>query len=316
MPPLYRARRGGATGARARPLGGAGGARRRSGRAAPKQVVPPRASVAILRGVALPGEGTPRQEEGGPASVGGRGRPAPDFDLPTVHGGRVRAADFAGHRPVLLACASLTDPVAASAGPVLRRLHREFGDDVAFVTAYVREAHPGERIPAPRTVEERLRYARALRARDGLPWTVAADEPGDALLRQLGGRGSGACVLDAEGRVVFETAWANDERGLRAALAAALSGRDDRPVRGRERLGPKLAGLARQRDVVRAAGPGAVAELRRTAPLRYAAGEAASLWHALTPAGRGFLVGLLAGAAAAAASLGLWAGRRLARRRG
>jgi hypothetical protein len=45
------------------------------------------------------------------------------------------------------------------------RLSAEFGDRVAFLTLYVREAQPGERYPQPQTFEEKLAHARALTRR-------------------------------------------------------------------------------------------------------------------------------------------------------
>jgi hypothetical protein len=75
-----------------------------------------------------------------------RRRPAPGdripvFDLPVLDGGRFSSSDLGG-RPVLLAVGSRTCPVTESSGPVLCRLHAEFGDKVRFVLVNTREAHP------------------------------------------------------------------------------------------------------------------------------------------------------------------------------
>lgn len=88
------------------------------------------------------------------------GLPMSEFDLPTTDGDRVRKSDFVGQRPLLLTFASITCPMVASNGPVLKRLHEEFGNQVSFVTLYVREAHPGECYPQPDALEQKLRYAR------------------------------------------------------------------------------------------------------------------------------------------------------------
>ncbi len=58
--------------------------------------------------------------------------------------------------------------MTASAGPALKQLHEEFGDRVAFVSMYVREAHPGENYPQAETFEEKLEHARAYKERDGI----------------------------------------------------------------------------------------------------------------------------------------------------
>ena len=233
----------------------------------------------------------------------------PDFDLPTVAGGRVRKSDFMGRRPVLLTFASLTDPMAASAAPVLRALYRRYGDAVAFVTVYVREAHPGEHIPQPRTLDWKVRHARMLRERDALPWIVAVDDLEGGLHRALGGNSNAAHLMDPNGNVAFRTLWSNDERVLAAALEALAAGRPDHPFERERRVVPFARGLARVDDVVRAAGPSALDDLRREAPLVFAAAEVAWAWRALTPLGR-----LAAAAAVATAAAGACAAVRLALR--
>jgi Iodothyronine deiodinase len=228
----------------------------------------------------------------------------PDFELPTVSGGRLRRSDFIGRRPVLLTFGSLTDPMTASAAPVLKRLHRERGEDVAFVTVYVREAHPGERLPQPATFEWKMRHARMLRERDAIPWTVAVDDLDGSLHRALGGNSNAAYLMDPNGNVAFRTLWSNDERVLRAALDAIACGPPDHPFERGRRVVPWARGLARADDVVRAAGPAAVEELRREAPLLFAAAEVAWVWRALTPLGRTALVAACLGLAGAA--YGTW----------
>lgn len=228
------------------------------------------------------------------------GWPMPDFDLPTVAGGRIRKSDFMGRRPVLLAFGSLTDPMTASASPVLKRLHRELGDAVCFVTLYVREAHPGERIPQPRTAEWKLRHARMLRDRDGISWTVAVDDLEGSLHRALGSNSNAAYLMDAAGNVAFRTLWSNDESVLGQGLRALALGHPDHPFERERYLVPLARGLPRVDEVVRAAGGTALDDLRREAPVVYGASELAWIWRALTPLGRAALVG---GAVAAAAAL-------------
>ncbi|HZZ83726.1 MAG TPA: deiodinase-like protein [Anaeromyxobacteraceae bacterium] len=235
----------------------------------------------------------------------------PDFDLPATDGARVTRRELAG-RPLLLTFASITDPMAASAAPVLKRLHRRYGGEVTFLTVYVREAHPGDRIRQPSTAEWKLRHARMLRARDGLPWRVAVDDLDGGFHRAMGGNSNAAYLLDPGGKVAFRSLWSNDERVLGDALRAMVEGRPGAPL-GRERRGvvPMARGLARLDEVVRAAGPAAIEDVRRETPALYAAAEVAWFFRALTPLGKAVV---LSGAALlAAAALG---GFRLARRGG
>ena len=238
------------------------------------------------------------------------GEPLPDFDLPTTRGGRARKADYAGSRPVLISLASLTDPVAASAAPVLHKLYQEFGDDVAFLTLYVREAHPGDHVRQPRDMRWKLRHANMLQRRDAISWPIAVDDLEGTLHRALGASsGASAFLADASGDVVFRALWSNDEAALREALVAVRCGTRPPPARD-VRVLPMLLGLSRYDEVVRAAGPRAIADLRREAPVLYGAAEVAWVWRSLTPVGRAALS--LAAAATATAVVG---GLRYASRR-
>ncbi len=234
----------------------------------------------------------------------------PDFDLPTLSRGRVRKSDFMGSCPALLAFASVTDPIAASAAPALKRLHREFCGSVAFITVYVRESHPGDHIPQPDSLEAKFRHARLLRDRDAIPWTIAVDDLDGTFHRAMGGNSGAAYLMDPGGNVAFRALCSNDERALREALLAVVGGRSDRPFERERRLVPMARAVAHLDDVVRAAGPAALEDLRREAPLVYVAAELAWMWRTLTPLGR-----LAVAAAGAAAAASLYGGVRLLRRR-
>ena len=171
----------------------------------------------------------------------------PDFDLATTTGGRVKKADFQGRRPVLFMFGSLTDPMTASADAVLKPLHQEFGDDVDFITVYVRESHPGEKIPQPASFDEKVRNARLLRSRDGIPWTLAVDDLDGTFHRALGANSNAAHLMDPNGNVAFRTLWSNDERVLRPALEAMVYGKPDHPSGRERRVVPMARGLARVR---------------------------------------------------------------------
>ncbi len=236
------------------------------------------------------------------------GRELPDFDLPATDGSRVAKRDLAG-RPALVTFASVTDPMAASASPVLKRLHRRYGRAVTFLTVYVREAHPGDRIRQPETAEWKLSHARMLRARDGLPWQVLVDDLDGGFHRAMGGNSNAAFLVDPNGRMAFRSLWSNDERVLDDSIRGLLAGRATRRLERERRVVPMARGLSRLDEVVRAAGPVAVEDLRRETPFLFAAAELAWFFRALTPLGRSVV---LSGAALlAGAALG---GLRLARR--
>jgi hypothetical protein len=126
--------------------------------------------------------------------------------------------------------------MTASAGRALNDLYRQFGDRVAFLSVYVREAHPGDRFPQRETFEEKLGHAAAYRERDDLPWPVAVDDLDATLHRALDPRPNAAYVVDEQGVVVYRALWSNQERVLRDPLRPVNAGR--RPRRERRTTGP------------------------------------------------------------------------------
>lgn len=177
--------------------------------------------------------------------------------------------------------------MTASAGPALKQLHAEFGDQVTFLTLYVREAHPGECYPQVATMEEKLAHSRDYQARDGLPWTVAVDDPEGSLHRMLDPRPNAAYLMGTDGNVAFRSLWSNDTQSLRDALAAFVSGRP-LPVRENELLlVPMIKGMGTMEQTLEIAGDVAKQDVLRQVPPMYAMARIASLFEPLPPLGRG-----------------------------
>lgn len=148
------------------------------------------------------------------------------FDLPTTRGGRFRSSDLQSQgRPVLLVFGSLTCPITESAAEGLKGLHAVHGSRVRFVMLAVREAHPGQAIPQPHTLEEKARHAASLEAHHEFPFEVAVDDIDGTLHRRLGSRPSSAYLLDPEGTILFRAQWSNETEALGEALAAVAAGR-------------------------------------------------------------------------------------------
>ncbi len=97
----------------------------------------------------------------------------PGYELATLEGGTIQIGGDR-ERPLLLVTGSITCPMTASALPVIKELHAEFGDRVDFVLLNVREAHPGAHLPQPATDEEKLSHARSLRERYHVPFTFTS----------------------------------------------------------------------------------------------------------------------------------------------
>ena len=93
---------------------------------------------------------------------------APDFELPSTQGDRLRLRDLGG-RPVLLHFVSYTCPVTRGGVATMRELHRRYGEQVQFLEVLVRQAHPGERHGAYRSYRRSWPTATPTSARNTSP---------------------------------------------------------------------------------------------------------------------------------------------------
>lgn len=232
----------------------------------------------------------------------GAGDRVPDFDLATLDGGRFADTDL-GPRPVLLVFGSRTCPVTESAGPVLRGLHAEFGDAVRFVLVNTREAHPGQLLPQPRTFERKWEHARELRRHHALPFEVAVDGIDGETHRAFSPKPNSAYLIAPDGTILYRAHWANDARGLHAALAAAVRG--EAPERGHSRgmAGPLLRAVGHLPGIVGAAGSRVERDVWLAAPPLAVLGRLSRLFGRLPADRRGPAATALLVAALAAAAL-------------
>ena len=154
----------------------------------------------------------------------GPGDRTPEFDLPTLGGGRFRSADLGETGPALLIFGSYTCPVTDSAAPGLNELYIRFGDRVRFVMVDVREAHPGKTVTQPQTFEEKMGHAELLRNFHGFNFEVAVDDIDGTLHRAFSPKPNSAYVLGKDGTILFRAHWANDTKALAEALDAIAVG--------------------------------------------------------------------------------------------
>ena len=197
----------------------------------------------------------------------GPGDRVPDFDLPLLSGDRFRSTDLGETGPALLIFGSYTCPVTESAAPGLNELHARFGDRVRFVMVNVREAHPGEAVPQPKTLDEKTAHAQQLRDLHGVEFEVAVDDIDGTLHRALSPKPNSAYVLGKDGTILFRAHWANDGNALAAALDAVAAG--ESPTRSQS------GGII----------PATIRFARNMAPAfdRAGSGAWADMWRAATP---------------------------------
>jgi thiol-disulfide isomerase/thioredoxin len=196
----------------------------------------------------------------------GPGDRVPEFDLPTVGGGHFRSSDLAGTGPTLLIFGSSTCPMTDDAAPGLNELHRRVGDRIRFVMVNVREAHPGNVFPQPRTLDAKMAHAKRLRDLFSFEFEVAVDDVDGTLHRALSPKPNSAYLLAVDGRILFRAHWANDTKALEAALSAAVAGRSPDPSTSGSLVTPMLRMLRSLDPVLDRAGRGAWADMWRVAP--------------------------------------------------
>lgn len=210
----------------------------------------------------------------------------PEFDLATLDDGRF-ASRALGARPVLLVFGSRTCPVTESAGPALRRLHAEFGENVRFILVNTREAHPGDRYPQPSTFDVKWAHAEELRRHHGFPFEIAVDDIDGTVHRMLSPKPNSAYLVGADSTIRYRAHWANDEDGLRAALTATTAGGPPPTPYSRRMVGPLLRAVGHLPGIVRLAGGSVERDVWLAAPPLAVLGRLSRLFGALPPDRRG-----------------------------
>ena len=223
----------------------------------------------------------------------------PHLDLPTLDGERLTFASL--NRPHLFVFGSNTCPMTASARDVLGRLHREFGARVRFVLIQVREAHPGESIPQPDSMEKKRAHARRLRQTLGVEFAVAVDDLEGSFHSSLDPKPNAAYLVDTQAKILFRSMWSSDEQRLREALTATVEGRTPDQRQSTRMLRPTLGALGHVGSVIDDAGRSARRDLLRSAPPMLIGARLAGLFRGLAPERRGYALLATAGATVLAA---------------
>lgn len=158
------------------------------------------------------------------------GQRAPDFKAPVLDDETVRLSDFQGKKNVLLICGSATCPMTAASIRDINELYDQFrGDDIEFLFVYVREAHPGEQIPAHRSMKDKMNAARQLREEEEIAMPVLVDDVRGSIHRKYSGLPNPAFLIDKAGRVAFRCMWAKPYE-LASAIEELLEIQHERGV--------------------------------------------------------------------------------------
>ncbi len=169
---------------------------------------------------------------------------------------------------------------------MLRRLYHQFGDDVQFITLYVREAHPGDRYPQPGNFREKIVNARVYKERDRIPWPVAVDDIEGTLHRNLEQKANAVYIIDVDGNVAFRALWSNDYDTLYDALVRLQSVRRGAIGQSEKDVVPMMRGTGELYDTLRFAGGYARRDVLRELPPLYGIARLAALFRPLSPLAR------------------------------
>jgi len=157
---------------------------------------------------------------------------APNFTAGTLDDGEVELSDFRGKKNVLLVFGSATCPFTASSIEGLNELYDDYKDqDVAFFFVYVREAHPGDRLPSHEDIHDKMRAAEFFRDEEEVEMPILVDDLKGSIHRKYGSLPNPAFLVDKSGHIAFRCLWA--QAGVLAEALAELLEVQERRDTGR-----------------------------------------------------------------------------------
>ena len=142
------------------------------------------------------------------SQLGGAPRPgdrAPDFVGRTLQGDTVHLKDFRGRKNVVLNFGSATCPQTAGSLPGLNDLYADRDPNVEFFFVYTREAHPGDKLAAHASYEEKVQAAELLRESEGIDIPIIVDEVNGNIHRKYGKLPNPTFIIDKTGRIAFRS---------------------------------------------------------------------------------------------------------------
>lgn len=248
------------------------------------------------------------------------GDKAPNFELRSLDGEKVQLSDFRGNRNVVLTFGSATCPLTAGSVRQLNELFHEYNDEnVNFLFVYVREAHPGESLPAHESMQAKVHAAEMFREEESLAMPVLVDDLSGKVHRKYGSLPNPTFIVDKSGRIAFR-ALSTRAGVIREAVDELLDRQEERGVEhvivhdGEDATMPSVRSMLHSYRALERGGESALDDFRREMGMPGRAVVATS--RAIRPVVDNPAASI--GAAAAmvgVVGLGLWAGRELRRRR-
>lgn len=155
---------------------------------------------------------------------------APDFKAASLGGERVRLSKYHGTSNVLLVFGSATCPFTAASLAGINALYDSLDpSEVQMLFIYVREAHPGEVIPAHHSEREKANAARLLADEEGMDMSIIVDDVDGDIHRRYSRLPNPAFLVDKSGRVAFRSRWTKPDE-LKAAIVELLELQKERGI--------------------------------------------------------------------------------------
>ena len=196
------------------------------------------------------------------------GERAPEFEAQTLAGKTIRLGNYRGWKNVVLSFGSLTCPMTAgSIGGMNELWYKSGRTDVEFLFVYTREAHPGERIPAHRSIEDKIHAAATLRDQEEIEMPIIVDELRGAIHRDYGKLPNSTFIIDKTGRIAFRALWTQPsviEDALEALLDEQRAGKSEHVIvnGGEDRSFPLSYALVHAYSTLERAGEKSLADFR------------------------------------------------------
>jgi alkyl hydroperoxide reductase subunit AhpC len=197
------------------------------------------------------------------------GERAPDFKARTLDGEKIKLSDFRGEKNIVLTFGSVTCPMTAGSIRGMNELYDDYRHhDVEFLLVYVREAHPGEEVPAHDSYDGKVEAAEFLRDEEEVEFPIIVDDLDGSIHRKYGLMPNSTYMIDKSGRVAFRALWTRPNV-VEDALQELLERQEDRDVDhavvhgGEDRSIPVRYGLFHSHRALRRGGESAVENFRR-----------------------------------------------------
>jgi peroxiredoxin len=169
------------------------------------------------------------------------GKAAPDFELKTTEGKKIRASALWKEKPTVIMTASFTCPIFRQQAPGFESLTKDFDGKVNFLMVYTLEAHPKgeaspysgeERVTArnqregllfsqPKTMEDRVAQAKTCQAHERMSAPMVIDTMENSTWKAYGSAPNAAYLVGRDGKIVEQQGWFDPEK-MRTAIVKLL----------------------------------------------------------------------------------------------